>query len=113
MEEEKLYINFYAHFSFLFFHFKVTVVEVDRWYVGIPGMDDGTDAAGEEGQVLALRNVLASRVHLLDRRGGKDAVHHGDVHAGLWKKVYFRRGIMRCELNHLLFRRCLRPAGCM
>ena len=85
MREEEFLIYFNTHFSFLFFHFKVTVVEVDRWDVGVPGMDDGADAAREEGQVLALRNVLASRVHLLDRRRRQDAVHHRYVDTSLVK----------------------------
>ena len=59
---------------------------MDSWHVGVPGVDDGADPAGEEAHLLALGELLAPGVHLGHGGGGDEAVHHAHPDPSLVEK---------------------------
>ena len=69
-----------------FAEIEVPVVEVDSWHMGVPGVDDGADPAGEEAHLLALGELLAPGVHLGHGGGGDEAVHHAHSDPSLVEK---------------------------
>ena len=53
----------------------------------IPRVDDGADATGEEGHLLALWQFLASSIHLSHSRGRDHPMDHGHSDSRLLKDV--------------------------
>ena len=70
-----------------FEHLEISVVEVQGWHMRIPRVDDGADATGEEGHLLALWQFLASCVHLSHSRGRDHPMDHGHSDSRLLKDV--------------------------